>query len=114
MASGCPAIVPTTGACPEVAGGAARLVHPRDGTAISDAMAELASSPGLREKMRQAGLERAREFTWTYTAEQSLAVFDAIAPRSISVKGPSEGANSLDALPRDSLSHAWRLKKSAP
>jgi glycosyltransferase involved in cell wall biosynthesis len=59
MASGCPAIVRTTGACPEVAGGAARLVHPRDSAAIGDAMAELASSADLRAKMRQAGLERA-------------------------------------------------------
>jgi glycosyltransferase involved in cell wall biosynthesis len=89
IASGCPAIVPTTGACPEVAGRAARLVNPRDSAAIGDAMAELASSSDLREKMRQAGLERAREFTWTDTAEHTLAVFDAIAPRSIAVKRPS-------------------------
>jgi glycosyltransferase involved in cell wall biosynthesis len=85
MASGCPAIVPTTGACPEVSGGAARLVNPRDSAAIGDAMAELASSSDLREEMRQAGLERAREFTWTDTAEHTLAVFDAIAPRSLPV-----------------------------
>ena len=80
MASGCPAIVPTTGACPEVAGGAARLIDPLDYGDIASAMLELDASPELRDKMRKAGLDRAKTFTWNRTAQLTLDVFDAIRP----------------------------------
>ncbi len=82
MASGCPAIVPTTGACPEVAGGAALLVDPLDVVAIGQAMTDLDNSNELREKFRIAGIQRAKVFTWQKTAEQTLDVLDTIFPRS--------------------------------
>lgn len=78
LASGCPAIVPSTGACPEVAGGAARLVDPRDSEAIGAAMLELDRSPSTREQLRSAGLERVKAFTWEKTARLTLEVFDDI------------------------------------
>jgi glycosyltransferase involved in cell wall biosynthesis len=83
MASGCPVIVSSTGACPEVAGGAACLVDPYDSTAIGDAMTELATSPELRAQLRAAGLERVRTFTWVRTAERTLEVFNSIAPVNV-------------------------------
>jgi glycosyltransferase involved in cell wall biosynthesis len=78
FASGCPAIVPSTGACPEVAGNAALLVDPRDFRAIGDAMNRLEQSPDLREQLRVAGLERVKNFTWARTAHRTLEVFDNI------------------------------------
>ncbi len=82
MASGCPAVVPLTGACPEVAGGAALLVDPLDVDAIGKAMADLDNSDELRDKLRMAGMERAKIFTWERTAEQTLNVLETIVPRS--------------------------------
>ena len=80
MASGCPAIVPTTGACPEVSGGAARLVNPLDPNDIGDAMIALDGSPDLRAQMRSAGLKRAKDFSWEWTAGRTLKVFESISP----------------------------------
>jgi glycosyltransferase involved in cell wall biosynthesis len=80
MASGCPVIASSTGACPEVAGNAARLVDPYDSVAIGDTMTELARSPRLREQMRAAGLERVRTFSWQWTAARTLEVFEKLSP----------------------------------
>ena len=82
MASGCPAIVPTTGACPEVAGGAARLVNPLSPYEIGEAMVILDQKPDLRMQMQSAGLKRAADFSWERTAKSTLEVFEKISPSS--------------------------------
>jgi glycosyltransferase involved in cell wall biosynthesis len=82
LASGCPAIVPSTCASPEIAGGAARLINPHDEEDITQALAEVTGSEELRRSMREKGLQRARGLTWRETARRTLAVFDEIIPRS--------------------------------
>lgn len=81
LSTGCPAVVPTTGGCRDLAEDAARYIDPLDPDSIAAAMTELGGSPELRRRMREAGLERAREFTWRKTAERTLAVLDSVAPR---------------------------------
>jgi glycosyltransferase involved in cell wall biosynthesis len=81
LASGCPALVPSTGACPEIAGDAALLADPRDSAALARAMLDLESSPELRRRLRQAGLERVARFTWENVARRTLAVFDEVLSR---------------------------------
>ena len=78
LACGCPVIAPSTGACPEVAGEAARFVDPRDYASIGDAMRELDQSGDLRAALREAGLQRTRRFSWSSVAEKTLSVFDRI------------------------------------
>jgi glycosyltransferase involved in cell wall biosynthesis len=78
MASGCPAIVPNTGGCPEVAQGAARLINPLDIPSIAEAMLALDRSPDLRARMRAVGLGRVKMFSWDRTAQKTLDVFDSI------------------------------------
>lgn len=80
LACGCPAIVPTTCASPEIAGGAARLVDPRDEEAIATALLEVTASERLRNELRELGLRRARTFTWTHTAKRTLAALDEVVP----------------------------------
>ena len=80
FACGCPAIVPNTCASPEIAGGAARLIDPRNEQSIALALTEVTGSEDLRRRLRQLGLERARYFTWKQTAERTLAVFNEIVP----------------------------------
>ncbi|MDB6015420.1 MAG: hypothetical protein JWL65_7670 [Gammaproteobacteria bacterium] len=82
LATGCPAIVPETGAGPEVAGAAARLIDPYDESDIARALLEVTASAALRERMRQEGVARARDFTWQRTAARVLEVFDEICPRA--------------------------------
>ena len=78
MATGCPVIGPTTGAVPEIAGGAAVLVDPRDPTAIAEAMTAMVQSGQSRAAHREAGLRRAADFSWPRTAALTLEAFDRV------------------------------------
>ncbi len=83
FACGCPAIVPSTCASPEIAGGAARLVNPLDETSIATALLEVTRSEPLRAEMRERGLARARMLSWKDTAKRTLEVFQEIAPARV-------------------------------
>ncbi len=50
LATGCPAIVPSTCASPEIAGGAARLINPHNQEEIAQALAEVTGSAELRRQ----------------------------------------------------------------
>jgi glycosyltransferase involved in cell wall biosynthesis len=67
---------------PEVAGDAALYFEPTDTGAIAAAMQRLLEDLGLRERLRVAGPEQAKKFSWERTAEQTLAGYErAIASR---------------------------------
>jgi glycosyltransferase involved in cell wall biosynthesis len=68
MACGCP-VITTTGSAPEeVAGDAAELVPPRDPNALAAALRLLAGDPARANQLREKGLKRAAQFTWSRTA----------------------------------------------
>jgi glycosyltransferase involved in cell wall biosynthesis len=73
MATGCPVVTSETSAMPETAGGCALLVDPTDPESIADAIIKACGPEG--ERLREAGPERAGEFTWAATAERTLAVY---------------------------------------
>jgi glycosyltransferase involved in cell wall biosynthesis len=75
MACGAAVITSKITALPEVAGDAARLVNPYDTTDITRAMAELLDDSEARENLQQRALARAREFSWTRVAQQTLEVY---------------------------------------
>jgi glycosyltransferase involved in cell wall biosynthesis len=79
MACGCPVVTSDTSAMPETAGGAAVLADPRDPAAVARAIVE-ATGPG-QDRMREAGLQRARQFTWGATAASTLDVYREAAER---------------------------------
>lgn len=91
LATGCPAIVPSTCASPEIAGGAARLINPHDEEEIAQALAEVTGSEELRRTMREKGLQRAQALTWRETARRTLAIFDEIIPRPVPAEGGVSG-----------------------
>lgn len=78
MACGCPPIVSTTGALPEIAGDAGILVDPFNPEDIAAKTKALWESAELREKQRERSLERAKSFTWRECAEKTLAVFENV------------------------------------
>lgn len=80
FACGCPAIVPNTCSAPEIAGGAAFLIDPRDEADIAGAFAEVTRSEPLRQRLRELGVHRARTLTWKETARRTLAVFNELVP----------------------------------
>jgi glycosyltransferase involved in cell wall biosynthesis len=78
MASGSPVLASNRGALPEVTGGAALLTEPEP-AALAEALGRLLAEPGLRERLREAGLVRAAAFSWERTARETLAVYRAAA-----------------------------------
>jgi glycosyltransferase involved in cell wall biosynthesis len=73
MACGTPVVASNTSSLPEAVGEAALTVDPTHAEEIAAAMARLLDEPSLRQGLRQAGIERAREFTWRRTAQRLLA-----------------------------------------
>jgi glycosyltransferase involved in cell wall biosynthesis len=73
MARGVPVACSNASALPETAGQeAALLFDPHDERAIAEALGRLLDDGSLRDRLRAAGLERARLFTWERTARGTL------------------------------------------
>jgi len=72
MASGCPVVTSDTSAMPETAGGAAVLASPGDPASIARGILEAIEG---RDRLREAGLHRAGQFTWGATAAATLDVY---------------------------------------
>ena len=72
MASGTPVVTSHDGALAELAGGAGVLVDPLDVEAIAAGIGEAMSR---RAELRDAGLERARAFTWEAAAHATAEVY---------------------------------------
>jgi glycosyltransferase involved in cell wall biosynthesis len=73
MACGTPVVASDTTGLPEAVGEAALQANPTDVHALASAMERLLDDPSLRRRLRRAGLERTRRFTWTQSAHKLLA-----------------------------------------
>ncbi len=69
------------GAIPEVCGDAALLVDPTDEAELAAALAAVLSDEDLRRELARRGLERASGFSWSYSAERTLAVYAEVLER---------------------------------
>ena len=74
MAAGTPVVAAAAGALPETCGEAALLADPADPAAFSDALLSCLDDAALAERLRTAGRERARAFSWDRTARELDAV----------------------------------------
>lgn len=68
MACGTPVVTSSTTSLPEVGGDAALYVEPTDTRALADAMHRIATSTLLQSELRDAGIARARGFSWESSA----------------------------------------------
>lgn len=75
MASGCPTVCANTSSLPEVAGEAAVLVDP---LRVESIVSGIEEAQRRREELTEAGVNRAREFTWEKTARETLAVLMSV------------------------------------
>jgi glycosyltransferase involved in cell wall biosynthesis len=78
MACGCPVVTSDTSAMPETAGGAAVLSDPAEPASIGRAIVEAAAG---RDRLRDAGIRRAGQFTWGATGASTLEVYREVAER---------------------------------
>jgi glycosyltransferase involved in cell wall biosynthesis len=75
MACGTPVITSNVSSLPEVAGNAALLVDPYNVDELAGAIRRILSDPALAADLRAKGLERARQFSWERTAQETLEVY---------------------------------------
>lgn len=79
MACGCPVISSTRGSLAEVIENAALTVDPENVSDIAEKMISLATGVRSSETLRSAGLARAKQFSWTRTASETVRVYEQAA-----------------------------------
>jgi glycosyltransferase involved in cell wall biosynthesis len=75
MSCGLPVITSNCSAMPEVAGGAAALVDPRNVAEICEAMQRIAGDASFAAHLRERGRERAATFSWEKCARETWQVY---------------------------------------
>ena len=75
MASGTPVITSNITSMPEIAGEAALLINPFNPEEIAEAMNKILASGSLKEELIGAGIERAKQFNWKITAEETKKIY---------------------------------------
>lgn len=78
MASGTPVVTSRGTGAAEVAGDAAILVDPNDPHSIAEGLLLGLRDEPLRRRMTEAGIERARRFTWAESARQHYELFRSL------------------------------------
>lgn len=78
MACGTPVISSNTSSMPEVVGEAGILLAPENEAIWAKVLADLINDPPKRQAMRQAGLERAKLFSWEKCAKETAAVYEKV------------------------------------
>jgi glycosyltransferase involved in cell wall biosynthesis len=76
---GTPVLASSTSSLPEVVGEAGLLVDPHDVAAIANGIVRLVEDEQLRITLRERGLQHAPSWTWTRTAQETVAVLEAAA-----------------------------------
>jgi len=78
MASGCPVCSSSASSLPEVGGDASRYFDPHDVDDMADVLLQVAADDAVRQQMREAGLARARTFSWARTARETAALYEKV------------------------------------
>jgi glycosyltransferase involved in cell wall biosynthesis len=78
MAHGTPVVASNTSALPEVVGSAGLLVNPENVFEISRALHRMLTDQPLRERMKAAGIEQARRFSWETSVRRMVAVYEEV------------------------------------
>jgi glycosyltransferase involved in cell wall biosynthesis len=82
MVCGCPVIVSTEAALPEVCGSAAVYCDARDPASVADSIARVMSDCALQDRLRSLGRERARLFDWATAARSMLQAIQEVGRRA--------------------------------
>jgi glycosyltransferase involved in cell wall biosynthesis len=78
MACGTPVITSNTSSMPEIGGPEVIMVNPQNTQEITEKMLLLEKDEALYQKQKEIGIIRAQQFSWTYTAEQLLTVYEDV------------------------------------
>jgi glycosyltransferase involved in cell wall biosynthesis len=83
LSAGIPVVASCRGSLPEVVGGGGTLIDPEDPGALARALARLSTDRAFALAQAEAGLRRARDFSWHSSADTlHQAYADAVARRA--------------------------------
>lgn len=75
MASGTPTILANTTSLPEVGGDGATYFEVGDSQDLSDKLRQVLTDPKLQSDLIARGIDRAKEFTWFKTAQETAGIY---------------------------------------
>ena len=78
MACGTPVITSNTSSMPEIGGPEVLMVNPQNAEDITEKMLLLEKDETIYQKQKEIGIRRAQQFSWKYTAEQLLMVYEDV------------------------------------
>ena len=78
MACGTPVITSNTSSMPEIGGSEVLMVNPQNANEITEKMLLLEKDNTLYQKQKEIGIKRAQQFSWKFTAEQLLMVYEDV------------------------------------
>ena len=78
MACGTPVITSNTSSMPEIGGSEVLMVNPQNTNEITEKMLLLEKDNTLYQKQKEIGIRRAQQFSWKFTAEQLLMVYEDV------------------------------------
>jgi glycosyltransferase involved in cell wall biosynthesis len=78
MACGAPVITSNVTSLPEVVGAAGMVIEPTDTEALAAVLARVLNQPQLQAEMRQKSFQRAAQFTWQRTAQQTIESYQSV------------------------------------
>lgn len=78
FASKTPVVTSNNSSLKEIALDCALLVDPKDSVDIAEAVFRLISDEELRKELKEKGLNKARQFSWRKTAQETLEVFNKV------------------------------------
>lgn len=74
MAAGCPVLSSNAASLPEIIGGGGEFFSPNELEQCVELMNRLVSEPGMKTRLREKGIERAKKYTWEQTAQLTAPV----------------------------------------
>ncbi|MBI3601324.1 MAG: glycosyltransferase family 4 protein [Candidatus Omnitrophica bacterium] len=77
---GTPVVTSNTSSCAEIAGGCALTVDPRQVPQIAQAIQRLLEDRVFNQELRQKAIKKAQEFSFLKTAQETLKVYEQLAP----------------------------------
>jgi glycosyltransferase involved in cell wall biosynthesis len=78
MAAGTPVVTSSATSLPEVVGDAALLADPLDVEALTQHVLQVLENEAVATRMKQAGIERAKQFSWDAAAQAVSRVYDML------------------------------------
>lgn len=78
MSCGCPVVASNTSSFPEVLGDAGAMFEPRDERNMAGTILDVLRDGEARQRMRERGLARAKQFSWDITAMKTLDVYEKL------------------------------------